>query len=136
MSERFSKERQKETSRPRMERVELSGGAIWVRAMTVADAMKVTDQSARPSIDPRGGLDRSEALLWQVIVSCFYDEDGKEPVFSSESAEDVRLIYGLPIQEFALLVSAIQRVNGQDAEEVEILRDFTPARQAAASLPS
>lgn len=136
MSERFNKDQQKEKSRPRTERVQLAGGPVWVRAMSVSDAMHVTQKSERPAIDPRGGIDRGEALLWQVVVSCYYDEEGAERVFSEQNPEDVRLIFSMPWDEFQRLLSVINRVNGQDPEEVELLRDFTAARQAAASLPS
>ena len=136
MSERFDKQQQKERNKPRSERVILAGGPVWVRQMNVSEALNIRQRSERPAIDPRGGIDTGEAVLWQIVTCCYYEEEGTERVFSETNPEDVRLIFSMPWEEFQRLMTAINRVNGQDAEEVELLRDFTAVRQATENLPA
>lgn len=123
-------------SRRRFEWVSLDAGDICIRELTVKETIALTERSSRPSIDPRGGVDPGEAVLWQILLSCYDGEgDDARPIFSDTEPADIRTIYGLRAEEFNRLLMAINRVNGQDATEADLLRDFTAARQGANSLP-
>lgn len=120
----------------RFEWVALDAGDICIRELTVRETIALTERSSRPSIDPRGGLDPGEAVLWQILFSCYDGEtEDARRIFSDTDPEDVRTIYAMRAEEFNKILTAINRVNGQDATEAEILRDFTAARQGATSLP-
>jgi hypothetical protein len=118
----------------RGEWVDLDCGSIYALEMTVAESVQLAEKAARPSIDPRGGLDPGESVLWQILLGCYVDDSPDSPrLFSQESAADIKLIYSLPFAQFQLLMAAINRVNGRDAEEAELMRDFSAARGAVAS---
>lgn len=128
----FDKQAARSRTDFRSEWVTLDYGEVLVREMTVQESQVLAERAARPAIDPRGGLDPGESVLWQVILSCYTsDEPNAERVFS-ESAEDVKIIMGLRLDEFNRLMRAIARVNGQDPTEAELMRDFTAVREDAA----
>jgi len=116
------------TADRRKEKVTLKWGDIWVWEMTVAEALHLLERAARPSFDPRGGVDQGESVIAQITGSCYHgDQEGAELVFTPANLLDV---YKLPYEDFEKLVQAIARVNGKDAKEVESLKSFfetTPA---------
>lgn len=126
MSERklFDKE-EAVRERRRGEWLDLECGAVYVREMGAAQYVTLLERSARPEIDPRGGIDEGEAFLWQVLVSCFTDETCRQRLFDEDDPTDLRIIRNLPKREYVRLVTTIARVNGNDASEEEINRDFT-----------
>jgi hypothetical protein len=93
--------------------------------MTAQEAMTLSERAQRPSIDPRGGLDPGESVLWQIILSTFFDDGEEAERVYSETPEDVKAIMDLRFEEFQLLMQAINRVNGRDAREAEVMRDFS-----------
>ena len=115
----------------RKEKVELAWGDIWVWGMTAAEALRTIERASRPSFDPRGGIDQAESILTQIMVSCYHgDKVGAELVFTDANILD---IYKLPAGDFEKLCSAIGKVNGKDAEEVEGLRAFFEETAASSS---
>lgn len=130
MSERFDLTHLRSQKRAK-ERVDLEAGPVWVWAMTVAETVQLAERAVRPKFDPRGGVDPTESLLWQIALSCYYgEEDGSERIFTENNLMD---LYRLPLAEFKLLALAVQRVNGQNATEAEVMKDFFAAKEAAAS---
>lgn len=106
-------------------------GRLCVWQLTMAESVLVTEYSTRPAEDPRGGMDREESVLWQIALACYRgDTPDAKRVFDDHQ---VYLIRNLSVSEFTLIMTAINRVNGIDAQEEEILRDFTPATGARAS---
>lgn len=104
------------------------GFEVWVWELTVAESAQITDRSKRPAIDPRGGHDTATMIALQVMLSCYDgDEPGAKRIFGDA---DFSAIYELPFRVFDALLSAINRVNGKDAVEAELLRDFTAATAA------
>lgn len=107
----------------RKERVSLTAGPLWVWEMTVAESVQIIDHATRPAIDPRGGLDRAESAVWQIMLSCYNsDQPGAERVFKDA---DLLSIYRLRLEEFGKLMAAINRVNGNTSTEEDLQRDFT-----------
>lgn len=114
---------------PRFEWVEFENGCwVCVRGMTAADAIRITERSERPKIDPQGGHSKGRMVQLQIVASC-YDGEGPEakPIFTEA---DFVAINALSFQDFDRLLGAINRVNGKDATETELLRDFTTATEA------
>lgn len=109
--------------------VDLDDGGVWVWEMTVRENMAVIQHAQRPSIDRRGGLDRSEQMLWQILMSC-YDSDlpGAKLVFSHT---DPTPVYRLRVKEYAKIVAAIGAVNGADEADLKELEAFIEARPGA-----
>ena len=130
-SQPFDKQAARSRKNLRREKVTLDCGDVWVREMTCAEAMQLGERAARPAVDPRGGLDPGESVLWQILLSCYEDDSDDASRLFTEAPDDVRIIYGLRLEEFNELMQAVNRVNGRDASEVELLRDFTAAREAA-----
>lgn len=131
MSEkRFDKSRMKQTSH-RKERIPLSAGDLWAWSLSAAEMMQVLDHSQRPGIDPRGGVDQGSAVLWQIVLSCHEGAEESAPL--AFTPDDFGLILGLPWEEFRLITQAMNRVNGLDPTEAELMRDFTQARAGAGS---
>lgn len=127
---RFDKAAAKECRHLRREWVPLDAGDVCVVEMTAQAATTLSERASRPSIDPRGGLDPGESVLWQILLSTFYDDGAEaEPVFS-ETPADVKLIMDLRFEEFQALIQAINRVNGRDATEAEVMRDFSRVSEA------
>jgi hypothetical protein len=117
----------------RKEWVDLDGGSLCVWEMTVRENMTVIERSQRPSRDPRGGLDRSEQMLWQIVMSCF-DGDGKNAklVFSPT---DPGPVFRLRMKEYVKIITAIGRVNGADEADLKDLEAFIEARPGASTRP-
>jgi len=129
MSEnRFDKSRLKQAER-RKEKIPLSAGDLWAWSLTAAEMMQVLEAAQRPKIDPRGGVDQGSAVLWQIVLSCHDGPEADAPL--AFTTDDFGLILGLPWDEFRLITQAINRVNGLDPTEAELMRDFTAARQGA-----
>lgn len=127
----FDKQAARSRCHLRHEWVSLDCGDLCVREMTAAQGTTLAERSQRPSIDPRGGFDTGEAVLWQILLSCFTDDTpAAQPVFA-EHAEDIGIIMNLRLEEFKRLAQAINRVNGSDMTEVEVLRDFSALTQDA-----
>jgi len=109
----------------RKEKVAIAGGQfhVWVWGLTLADSTQIIERSARPEIDKRGGHNQGVAVALQIQLSCF-DSDKEDAcrVWEDNTRHD---IYALPMADMTTLIAAINRVNGQDATEQEVLRDFT-----------
>jgi hypothetical protein len=121
-------------NRRRKEWVELSFARLCVWEMTVLEITQMSSRAARPAIDPRGGVDPQEMLLWNIALSC-YDGDGPEAsrIFDPDKPADVRAIFALPLLEMHAINQAIARVNGTDEEAVGDLTEFIKA--TAVGLP-
>ena len=113
----------------RKEWVDLDGGALCVWEMTVRENMTVIERSQRPSRDRRGGLDRSEQMLWQIILSC-YDGDtaAAKPIFQPG---DPGPVFRMRMKDYVKIISAIGRVNGADEADLKDLEAFIEARPGA-----
>lgn len=121
-----------ETPSRRTEWVTLPGlGRVCVRELTMAEGIQAMDYATRPPEDPRGGMDTQEAALWQIALAC-YDGEGEDarPIFPAPKAH---LIRNLKMEQFMLLMQAIQRVNGKDAATGELLDGFFGAGPAGSS---
>ena len=103
-------------------------GRVCVRELLMSDSVQIADYSTRPADDPRGGTDRQESTLWQIALTC-YNGDGPDAkrIFDDHQ---VHLIRSLTLSEFTTLMTVINRVNGMEAEEVELVRDFFGAPEA------
>ena len=119
----------------RHEWVSLTYGDVCVRALTVSELLQIQDRAARPKIDPRGGLDPGWSALLQVSLSCYDgEEEEAQPIWPcTADLRSLAPIGKLPIADFTKIMEAVQRVNGMDAEEVNILQDFTRATEALTS---
>lgn len=130
----YNHEEAERTTR-RCEWVSLTHGDICVRALTVAELLQIQDRAQRPKIDPRGGIDPSWSALLQVALSCYKgEEETAAPIWPcSLDMKSLGPISRLPIADFQKIMEAIQRVNGQDPEEIRLLEDFTRATGALTS---
>lgn len=104
---------------------------VWVWSLTLADSTQIIERSARPEIDKRGGHNQSMAIAMQIQLSC-YDSDKEDAsrIWEDNTRGD---IYTLSMADMTALLAAINRVNGQDATEQEILRDFTRVGQESST---
>lgn len=110
------------------EQVTTEAGDLWVRELDAGDTSRIIEYATRPEFDPRGGLDRGEAALWQIALCCYHGpEDTAERVWPDEQVYRIR---ELPRRVFVPLVQAVNRINGESPEEVELVRDFTEATGA------
>lgn len=103
--------------------VDLDGGPVCVWEMTAAEMLSLGQQSARPSMDARGGVDTTTAAL---LLAAFCTHAGEE-IDSPRIWEQMQVmeIQSLRGEDFTRLQEAIQRVNGTAREAVESMRDFT-----------
>jgi hypothetical protein len=121
----LDKEQLRTTPR-KMEKVGLAAGDVCVKGLMTADFMTIAEKSRRPAIDPRGGIDEGEAILWQVILSCYASDAEDAPrLFNPDQPGDIQALYRMPQDEFRAILAAINRVNGLDATEAELMRDFS-----------
>jgi hypothetical protein len=99
------------------------GRFVWVHGLNTATFVSIQARAARQPRDPRlGGQDNSMLTLMQIAASCYKsDEPGAERIFSDLDLDKVGL---LTMQEMVLIMMAVQRVNGTDATEQEVLKDF------------
>lgn len=112
----------------RREWVAVPGFKVCVWELTMEEDQTILNNSQRPAIDPRGGYDRGEMALWQIALSCYNgDGDNAERIWPDQKAH---LIRSLPERIGKPLLIAINRINGEDPEEEEILRDFSQATGA------
>jgi hypothetical protein len=79
-------------------------------------------------MDKRGGSSPGMAVILQIMLSC-YDGEGPDARRIFNDA-DRGAINDMPFRDFTLILEAINRVNGKDATEQELLRDFTQATGA------
>jgi hypothetical protein len=130
----YQKEKAEQEPR-RHEWISLTHGDVCVRALTVNELLSIQDRAQRPKIDPRGGLDSGWSALLQVSLSCYDgEEEEARPIWPcSIDMKNLAPIGRLPINDFQKIMEAIQRVNGQDPEEVRALEDFTRATEALIS---
>lgn len=125
-----------EQETPRGEWVSLRHGDVWVRSLTASEFISIQDRASRPKEDPRGGVDRGWSLFLQIAYSCFEDDTPMaKPLWpSSLDRKSMAPIARLSLQDFTSIINAIERVNGQSADEEQSWRDFTEA--AGALIPS
>lgn len=119
----------------RKEKVILPDGRfLWIWGMNTAQFASIQARSQRVFGDPNAAPDRSLAILMQIAASCYAsDEPGAPRIFSDLDLDKVGL---LTLQEMIVIMMAVQRCNGQDAEEAEVLKDFLPPRPERNSSPS
>jgi len=107
------------------------GREISVWGMNTAQFASIQARSQRTFGHPEAAPDRSLAILMQIAASCYAsDEPGAARIFSDLDLDKVGL---LTLQEMVVIMMAVQRCNGQDAEEAEVLRDFLPRTPEANS---
>jgi hypothetical protein len=114
----------------RVEKVTFPDGRyLWVHGLTTAQFASIQARSQRrPTGMPE---DRSLTILMQIAASCYAGEEpGSARIFSDLDLEKVGM---LTLQEMVLIMAAVQRVNGTDATEQEVLRDFLPQRTEPSS---
>jgi hypothetical protein len=111
--------------RLRKEWVSLADGDVCCWELTTPQMLQMAERSARPAVDPRGGVSSSVARLWMIAFSAHHGEEADSPrIWDDMSFADVG---NLRFEEFSRLQAVIERLNGLDPEEVESLRDFTAA---------
>jgi hypothetical protein len=115
----------------RKERVDTEAGVLWVWELMAGETALIAEYATRPDIDPRGGMDKGEAMVWYMALSCHKGEADNSPRFWPDT--DVWKINRLPERIFKPLWKAVQRVNGMSVTEEEALRDFTTATGAPVS---
>ena len=102
----------------------LRGGSLWVWELSFDELTKLARLATRPAIDPRGGVDEEEAMLWKIALSCY---DGEEEtaarVFPDARVHQIRRI---PEGDLDRINAAMNAVNSEGAREELRLRDFTP----------
>lgn len=109
------------------------GRSLCVWGLTAAQYAQLKTRSARHPGDPRGGEDPGVAVLLQIIMSCYDgDEPGAGRIYSDL---DLDKAGQLSFDEFLLVMSAVNRVNGMDATLGELMRDFTAARPEPSTSP-
>jgi hypothetical protein len=132
----YQKPQQTAQERVRKEWVTLDGGDVCVWGLTAGELMHLTEKSARPAVDPRGGADPRMASAWLIALATHYGDDPDSPrIWDDLTYEE---IFDLTSQEFTALTEAIGRVMGTALPETEALRAFTPAAEApnSSDLPS
>lgn len=115
----------------RKERVPTEAGDLWVWELMAGETALIAEYATRPEIDPRGGMDKGEAMVWYMALSCHHGPEADSPRVWGDA--DVWKITRLPERVFKPIWRAVNRVNGMGAEEEEVLRDFTTATGARAS---
>lgn len=110
--------------------VTLSGGKrLCVWELSTADNLRIVEQCALPPGTPGGGISRGEAMIWQILQSCFDgDRPGARRIFREE---DVLKVYRMKSRDTDMILDAIARVNGTDPERLEKIEAFTPVPAAA-----
>jgi len=100
------------------------GRFLWVHGLTTAQFASIQARSERR---PQGmPADRSLTILMQIAASCYASEEtGAARIFSDL---DLDKVGSLTLQEMVIIMGAVQRVNGMEATEQEVLRDFLPQR--------
>jgi hypothetical protein len=116
----------------RREWITLKSGRVCVWELSVPELMQITEKSQRPRIDPRGGMDPTESVLWQIMLSLFDgDGDGAKRIFDPQNPQHAKAVFRMGAQDFKRIMEVIARVNGSDEVELEALRAFTGATTAA-----
>ncbi len=112
----------------RKEWVETSVGRLCVWELDVSDTGRVVELATRPSIDPRAGMDKVEAKIWLLALSCYYGEEpDAQRVWQDEETHEIRQ---MPSSVFTEVMDHVEAVNGKSRQQVETLRDFTEATGA------
>jgi hypothetical protein len=131
---RYQKPTTPVTERLRKEPVELDGGEVWVWELTSLEMLELGERSARPAIDPRGGVDNRMAAAMLTKLSVHYGPEADSPrVWDDLTYEE---IFDLRGEEFTRLQEAIGRVMGTAPSEVEARRDFSLAPAAPSTSES
>lgn len=130
----LDREKLREAPTLRKEWVSIAAGDVCVWGMKAADMLMLGERIQRPSIDPRGGIDTTAAVVWMILL-CTHETDApNSPLVWTEP--DIAEIYQLSGEDFAALSQACQRVNGTDGEGLDRQRDFTRAPEAPNSSDS
>lgn len=115
----------------RREWITLKVGRCCVWELSVPEMTQITERASRPKIDPRGGMDPGESMLWQICLSCYDgDGDGARRIFDAGNPTHVKAIMSLGSHDAKRLMATIAQVNGASEVEVEALEDFLPAPPA------
>jgi hypothetical protein len=106
----------------RFEWVALDEGEVCVWEMQVAETLRLVSAAMRPPDFPGNPIDETEAILWQIMLTCFDDEppQGKR-IFADHMAPEVTR---LKHHEFRALMQAIGRLNGTGDRNLEGLNAF------------
>lgn len=105
------------------------GARVCVWSMTVAESTQILERAAKPDGKHSTGM----VVVLQIMLSC-YDGDGADAK-SIFQAQDFQPIYDLPLRDMEAIIAAINEVNGKDASEQEVLRDFTAASEERTPSP-
>lgn len=107
----------------RKERVEFPDGRfVYVWGLSASAFASIKMRAARHPSDPRGGDDQSLLILLQIVASCYAGEEpGAARIFSDL---DIDKAGNLTMEEMVAVLAAIQRVNGQEAKQQEVMADF------------
>ena len=112
----------------RREWVNLPGARVCIWELTMAEDSRILEYAQRPTIDPRGGYDRGEMALWQIALTCYNGAGADaERIWPDHKVHEIR---DLPERLAKPLLMAINKINGEDPEEEEVLRDFSAAAGA------
>jgi hypothetical protein len=118
----------------RKEWITLPAGEMCIWEMTCAEVAQMLERSQRPA-SFGGGQDEATAMFYEIMLSCYHgDEVGAAPVFP-EMASVARLRW----EDGVAIRAAVQRVNGKDASQEELMRGFSKAPEAqntSESIPS
>ena len=105
--------------------VELDTGWVSVWELEFSDMMFIKDQSVR--LGPGGAETPSpDAVMWQILVSCHLGDQAGSP--RAFEITDLPRIQKLRSGEYQKILLAMQEVNSLNEQEVNALKDFTPAR--------
>lgn len=101
---------------------------VYVWGLATCDSLAIVERATQGGVDKESGIARARAMQIQIMLSCYdSDQPGAKRVFTDA---DVAPINEGSWQAFEKVVRAINRVNGQDATEQEMMRDFLPAMRA------
>lgn len=107
----------------RKEEVAIDAGILWVWELQTGEWAAIRQNSARPSVDPRGGFDDDQVLINQILFSCRAGEAEGSPLVFGDDKGPGR-IRKLRRHDFQAIMDAFNRVNGTEASEVEEARGF------------
>jgi hypothetical protein len=129
-------DREKLRQKPKLKKewVSISAGDVSVWGMNAAQMLALGERIQRPTIDPRGGVDSSGAVLWLVVFCTHVSDDEESPLVWNEA--QLQEVYQLSGDDFTALAMAARRVNGTDEKGLDDARDFTTATGAPSSSDS
>jgi len=112
----------------RKEWVSLEDGDVCAWELTTPQMLQLAEASARPAVDPRGGVSDSAATAWLISLSTHHGDEADSPrVWDDMHRHEALALRWTDTQQ---LIAAIRRVCGTDEAGVAALTDFTGATEA------